>query len=85
MAWGWRIPFLVSIVLVAVGLFIRLAVMESPAFKEVKESGTESEKPLVDVVKTHKRDVLTAMGMRIAENGTFYISPCSSWPTARTR
>ena len=37
MAWGWRIPFLISIVLVAVGLFIRLAVMESPAFKEIKD------------------------------------------------
>ena len=73
MAWGWRIPFLISIVLVAVGLFIRLAVMESPAFKEVKDSGTASDKPLVDLVKDHKRDVLTAMGMRIAENGCFYI------------
>src|SRR3954465_1835443 len=40
MAWGWRIPFLVSIVLVAVGLFVRLAVMESPAFKEVEATGT---------------------------------------------
>ncbi len=73
MAWGWRIPFLISIVLVAVGLFVRLAVMESPAFKEVKDSGTASDKPLVDLVKDHKRDVLTAMGMRIAENGCFYI------------
>jgi len=73
MAWGWRIPFLVSIVLVAVGLFVRLAVMESPAFKEVKESGTAADKPIVDLVKDHKRDVLTAMGMRIAENGCFYI------------
>ncbi len=73
MAWGWRVPFLISIVLVAVGLFIRLAVMESPAFKEVKDSGTASDKPIVDLVKEHKRDVLTAMGMRIAENGCFYI------------
>jgi MFS transporter, MHS family, shikimate and dehydroshikimate transport protein len=73
MAWGWRIPFLISIVLVAVGLFIRLAVLESPAFKEVKDAGTQSDRPIVDVVKEHKRDVLTAMGMRIAENGTFYI------------
>ena len=73
MAWGWRVPFLISIVLVAVGLFIRLAVMESPAFKEVKDSGTASDKPIVDLVKDHKRDVLTAMGMRIAENGCFYI------------
>jgi MFS transporter, MHS family, shikimate and dehydroshikimate transport protein len=73
MAWGWRIPFLVSIVLVAVGLFVRLALAESPAFKEVKESKTEVDVPLVELVKTHKRDVLTAMGMRIAENGCFYI------------
>ena len=73
MAWGWRIPFLISIVLVAVGLFIRLRIMESPAFQEIKDSGTESDKPLVDVVKTHRREVLTAMGMRIAENGTFYV------------
>ena len=73
MAWGWRIPFLVSIVLVAVGLFVRLALAESPAFKAVKESKAEVDIPFVEVVKTHKRDVLTAMGMRIAENGTFYV------------
>jgi MHS family shikimate/dehydroshikimate transporter-like MFS transporter len=73
MAWGWRVPFLVSVVLVAVGLVIRLKILESPAFTEVKESGGQSEKPLVDLVKEHKRDVLTAMGMRIAENGTFYV------------
>jgi MFS transporter, MHS family, shikimate and dehydroshikimate transport protein len=73
MAWGWRVPFLVSIVLVAVGLFVRLAVLESPAFKEVQDAGQQSDRPLVDVVREHKHDVLTAMGMRIAENGTFYI------------
>jgi|tagenome__1003787_1003787.scaffolds.fasta_scaffold20791141_2 MHS family shikimate/dehydroshikimate transporter-like MFS transporter len=71
MAWGWRIPFLISIVLVAVGLFIRLRIMESPAFREIED--TKSDKPLVDVVKTHRRDVLTAMGMRVAENGIFYV------------
>jgi metabolite-proton symporter len=72
-AWGWRVPFLISIVLVGVGLFIRLRIMESPAFREIQETKTESEKPIVDLVKTHKRDVLTAMGMRIAENGIFYV------------
>jgi MFS transporter, MHS family, shikimate and dehydroshikimate transport protein len=73
LAWGWRIPFLVSIVLVAVGLFIRLKLMESPAFQEVKDSGTEAPRPIVDVVKKYPRNVLVAMGMRIAENGTFYV------------
>jgi len=73
MSFGWRIPFLISIVLVGVGLFIRLRIMESPAFREIQETNTQSEKPIVDVVKTHRRDVLTAMGMRVAENGIFYI------------
>jgi MFS transporter, MHS family, shikimate and dehydroshikimate transport protein len=72
-AWGWRIPFLFSVVLVGVGLFIRMRLMESPAFQRVKDSGTEAPKPIVDVVKTQPREVLVAMGMRIAENGVFYI------------
>ena len=73
MAWGWRIPFLVSIVLIGVGLFIRLRILESPAFQQVKDSGTRASKPIVEVLKKHPRSVLVAMGMRVAENGTFYI------------
>jgi MHS family shikimate/dehydroshikimate transporter-like MFS transporter len=73
MAWGWRIPFLISIVLIGVGLFIRLRVLESPAFQQVKDSGTRASKPIVEVLKNHPRSVLVAMGMRVAENGTFYI------------
>src|SRR3954468_15800274 len=71
-SYGWGVPFLFSIVLVAVGLVIRTRLMESPAFQEVKDSGTEAPKPIVDVVKTHPREVLVAMGMRISENGIFY-------------
>ena len=73
LSWGWRIPFLFSILLVGVGLFIRMRIMESPAFQQVKDTGTEAPKPIVDVIKTQPRDVLIAMGMRIAENGVFYI------------
>ena len=73
LSWGWRIPFLFSIVLVGVGLFIRMRIMESPAFQQVKDTGTEAPKPIVDVLRTQPRDVLIAMGMRIAENGVFYI------------
>jgi MFS transporter, MHS family, shikimate and dehydroshikimate transport protein len=69
----WRTPFLLSLLLVAVGLFIRLRILESPVFTEVKESGTESEMPILDVVRTYPKNVLLAMGMRIAENGPFYI------------
>ena len=73
LSWGWRIPFLFSILLVGVGLFIRMRIMESPTFQQVKDTGTEAPKPIVDVIKTQPRDVLIAMGMRIAENGVFYI------------
>jgi MHS family shikimate/dehydroshikimate transporter-like MFS transporter len=73
LAWGWRIPFLVSIVLVGVGLFIRLRLLETPAFQQVQESGTEAPMPIIDVLRTYPKNVLLAMGMRIAENGTFYV------------
>jgi metabolite-proton symporter len=72
-AWGWRVPFLLSIVLVGVGLFIRLRIMETPAFRQVQESHTEADMPIIDVVRTYPKNVLLAMGMRVAENGTFYI------------
>ena len=73
LAWGWRIPFLLSIILVGVGLFIRLRILETPAFMQVRESGTEARMPIIDVLRTYPKNVLLAMGMRIAENGTFYI------------
>ncbi|WP_233451861.1 MFS transporter [Rubrobacter xylanophilus] len=71
--WAWRIPFLFSIVLVAVGLFIRLKLLETPAFQRVKETRTEARMPIIDVIRTYPKNVLLAMGMRIAENGTFYV------------
>ena len=73
MAWGWRVPFLVSIVLVAVGLVIRRRSWSRRPSRRSRTRARQSEKPIVDLVKDHKRDVLTAMGMRIAENGTFYV------------
>src|ERR687897_408004 len=73
LAWGWRIPFFLNIILIGVGLYIRLRIMESPAFRRVQESGTEANMPIIDVLRTYPKNVLLAMGMRIAENGTFYI------------
>jgi MHS family shikimate/dehydroshikimate transporter-like MFS transporter len=72
-SWGWRVPFLASAILVIVGLVIRLKIMESPAFERVKETKTETKKPIVDVVRKYPRNVLTAMGMRVGENGVFYL------------
>ena len=73
LSWGWRAPFLLSIVLVGVGLFVRLKILETPAFRQVQETQTEARMPIVDVVRQHPKNVLLAMGMRMAENGIFYI------------
>ncbi|MFI1760950.1 MFS transporter [Streptomyces sp. NPDC020800] len=78
-AWGWRIPFLLSGVLVIVGLWIRLSVDESPVFKQALEqaesrrTGDAEKLPLVSVLRHHWRDVLIAMGARMAENISYYV------------
>jgi metabolite-proton symporter len=72
-AWGWRVPFLLSIVLVAVGLLIRLRILETPAFAKLKESRAEARQPIVEVLRRYPKQVLLAMGARLAENGAFYI------------
>ncbi|WP_406859240.1 MFS transporter [Streptomyces sp. HUAS MG47] len=81
LSWGWRVPFLLSGVLVLVGLWIRLSVDESPVFKAAlaaaeqrKTEAAQTEKaPLVAVLRNHWRDVLIAMGARMAENISYYV------------
>ena len=71
--WGWRIPFVLSVLLVFVGLLIRVRILETPAFTKVKESGKEARMPIIEVLRTHPREVLLAAGARMAENASFYI------------
>jgi metabolite-proton symporter len=73
LSWGWRVPFLLSILLVGVGLIIRVRILETPAFARLKEAGTEAKRPIVEVLFNHPKEVLLAMGARLAENGAFYI------------
>ncbi len=77
LAWGWRIPFLLSAILVVVGLWIRLSVSESPVFLEAQRKaearGTVEKAPIVQVFKHSWREVLIAMGARMAENVSYYI------------
>jgi MFS transporter, MHS family, shikimate and dehydroshikimate transport protein len=72
-AWGWRLPFLFSIVLVVVGLWIRFTIAESPEFQKVKDAKQEVKRPIIDAIRTHPKNILLAMGARFAENGFFYI------------
>ncbi|HXU39973.1 MAG TPA: MFS transporter [Blastocatellia bacterium] len=71
--WGWRVAFLLSFILIGVGLFVRLAIVESPLFTRIKEAGGESRAPILDAVRDHPKSVLLAMGARLAENGAFYL------------
>ncbi|MFF3070264.1 MFS transporter [Kitasatospora sp. NPDC057936] len=77
LAWGWRVPFLLSAVLVGVGMWIRLAVDESPLFQAAlaaqKNRKTVEQPPLVAVLRHHWREVLVAMGARMAENISYYV------------
>ncbi|MEW6638709.1 MAG: MFS transporter [Actinomycetota bacterium] len=72
LAWGWRVPFLLSAVVVAVGLFIRLRIAESPVFEQVKETRTEARAPILDVFRTNARNIFLIMGMRLAINTVYY-------------
>jgi MHS family shikimate/dehydroshikimate transporter-like MFS transporter len=73
LSWGWRVPFLLSIVLVIVGLVIRVRILETPAFERVKQTGAEARLPILEVLRSYPKEVLLAAGARVAENGAFYI------------
>ena len=73
LAWGWGIPFLLSSVLVFLGLWIRKDIDETPAFKQVKKSGLVAKAPLRDTLKHHWREVLIAAGLKVVETAPFYI------------
>ncbi|AGP51750.1 hypothetical protein M271_00555 [Streptomyces rapamycinicus NRRL 5491] len=73
-SWGWRVPFLLSAVLVVVGLFIRLRLEESPEYKEVKQEGAVRRLPIVEVFKAHwKQVILLAFGL-LASGVSYYIA-----------
>ena len=71
--WGWRVPFLVSLLLVAVGLWVRLKVLESPEFAAVKERKDVVRRPLMEVLRTQWREVLVSAFVRLSEQAPFYL------------
>lgn len=73
LSWGWRIPFLSSIVLVAIGLFIRLRLTETPAFLKIKREDVLADAPLFEVLAKNPRPFLIAVGMKISEVAWVYV------------
>jgi metabolite-proton symporter len=61
--WGWRLPFLFSLVLVGVGLYVRLSVEESPVFRKAREEGATAKLPIAEVLRNHWRTVLLGAGV----------------------
>ncbi|MBP2371095.1 MFS transporter [Pseudonocardia parietis] len=73
LSWGWRVPFLASIVLVVFGIVIRLRIHESPVFEAARAAGRIERQPVLAVLRKQPKNVLRAAGLRFAENSTFYI------------
>src|SRR5882757_5314372 len=73
LVWGWRIPFLISIVMVAVGLYIRLGVLETPVFSEMVEQERLSTSPLLEVLKRQPKEVILSAFARMGEQGPGYV------------
>lgn len=73
LSWGWRIPFIVSVVLIGVGFFVRLKVSESPVFIELKAQRARRSSPLGEVLREHKRTLLIAIGLFLGNNLVGYL------------
>ncbi|MFV5263646.1 MFS transporter [Acinetobacter courvalinii] len=73
-SWGWRIPFLASIILLVVGWYIRVKVPESPDFEKVKQQAEAVKVPALQVFKQHPKQLISIIVARAAENAWFYIA-----------
>ena len=73
LAWGWRVPFLASALLIAVGMWIRLTVSESPIFQEALDAKSVAKMPVLDALKTYPKEIALAAGSFLATHATFYV------------
>ncbi|MCU4161223.1 MHS family MFS transporter [Acidiphilium sp. AL] len=67
LAWGWRVPFLISIAFTLIGLFIRLNLLETPDFKKLQQQGMSDVPPLAQLLRDHPGNIMLAFGARLAE------------------
>ena len=71
--WGWRIPFALSIVLVGIGLWIRLGILETPVFAQLVQNDRIEKAPIVEVIRKQPREIILSALLRMAEQAPFYI------------
>ncbi len=73
LAWGWRIPFALSLILVGVGLYIRLGIFETPVFSKLLAERRLDRTPMLTVIRQHPKEILLSAFARMAEQAPFYI------------
>src|SRR5712664_2291561 len=71
--WGWRIPFALSVILVGVGLWIRLGILETPVFQQLLDNNKIEKTPIVEVFRKHPKEIILSALLRMAEQAPFYI------------
>ena len=77
LVWGWRIPFALSIVLVGVGLWIRLGILETPVFQKLLDQNKIEKAPIIEVIKKQPREIILSALLRMSEQAPFYIFTAS--------
>jgi MFS family permease len=73
LTWGWRVPFALSIVLVGVGLWIRLGILETPVFQKLLDTDKIEKAPILEVIKKQPREIILSALLRMSEQAPFYI------------
>jgi MFS family permease len=73
LTWGWRVPFWLSIVMVGVGLYIRLGILETPIFRRILEERRIERTPVIEVIKRQPKQIILTALARMAEQGPFYV------------
>jgi MFS family permease len=73
LSWGWRVPFWLSIVMVAVGLYIRLGILETPVFQRILDMQQTARAPVIEVIRRQPKEIILTALCRMAEQGPFYV------------
>jgi MFS family permease len=73
LTWGWRVPFWLSIVMVGIGLYIRLGILETPVFRRILEERRVERTPVIEVIKRQPKQIVLSALCRMAEQGPFYV------------
>ena len=73
LVWGWRIPFALSIILVGIGLWIRLGILETPVFQQLLDNDKIEKAPILEVIKKQPKEIILSALLRLSEQAPFYV------------